>query len=100
MKNTLKNAWRGTERLWKVWWLIGVPLGLLFISLLVLVQGPAYPVALRIVAFVAYIVPFCAWMRCAWMCAPNVENRIWTTVARAVIVYRVGSLAVILFHLG
>ncbi len=100
MKNTLEYAWRGEERLWKVWWLIGVPLGLLLIPLLVLIVGPSYPVPLRFAAFVMYVAPFCAWIRCAWMCAPNVENRIWTIVARAVIVYRIGSLGIILIGLN
>ncbi|NTX29799.1 hypothetical protein HT746_22195 [Burkholderia pyrrocinia] len=100
MKNTFKNAWHGEERLWKVWWLIGVPLNLLFIPLLVLIMGPAYPAPLRLAAFIIYIVPFCAWMRCAWMCAPNVEKHIWTILARAVIVYRIGSLGYALFNLN
>jgi len=100
MKNTFKNAWNGEERLWKVWWLIGVPFGLLSIPLLVLILGPTFPVPLRLAAFVIYIVPFCAWVRCAWMCAPNVENRIWTIVARGVLVYRIGSIGYLLFNLN
>ncbi|WP_175922966.1 hypothetical protein [Burkholderia latens] len=49
MNNTFKNAWNGTEHLRKVWRLIGVPLGLLFILPRVPIMGPAYSVPLRAV---------------------------------------------------
>ncbi|UXU85646.1 hypothetical protein [Burkholderia sp. S-53] len=75
MKKPFRNAWRGEERLWKVWWLIGVPLNLLFIPLLVLIMGPAYPAPLRLAAFVIYIVPFCAWVRCARRTSRSASGR-------------------------
>ncbi len=49
VNNTFKNAWNGTEHLRKVWRLIGVPLGLLFILPRVPIMGPAYSVPLRAV---------------------------------------------------
>ncbi|RQS15813.1 hypothetical protein [Burkholderia sp. Bp8998] len=45
MKNTFRNAWNGEERLWKVWWLIGVPLGLLFMREKEM-HMPAYPIVI------------------------------------------------------
>ncbi|MEM5298854.1 hypothetical protein VSR82_31615 [Burkholderia sp. JPY481] len=91
-----KRAWRGEEPLWKVWWLIGVPLNLLLIPLLAVLLTPNVPTPLYFGALIFYLLAFFAWIRAAWLCAPNVERRIWMVLARAVLVLRVCSLAKLL----
>lgn len=93
----LKNAWAGQERLWKVWWGLGIPL--ICITFLinaylayVLQVPPGSPVAL-VVGVVRFAV-FAAWYRAAWLCARHVNHRIWTVLARGgLLVWVATSLA-------
>ncbi|RQH06638.1 hypothetical protein D1Y85_12255 [Paraburkholderia dinghuensis] len=91
-----KRAWNGQEPLWKVWWLIGVPLNLLLIPLLAVLVTPKTPAMVYFGALVPYLLVFFAWIRAAWICAPNVERRVWMILARVVLVFRVCSLAKLL----
>jgi hypothetical protein len=50
-----KRAWRGEEPLWKVWWLIGVPLNLLLIPLLAVLVTPKVPTPLYFGALIFYL---------------------------------------------
>ncbi|RDU95244.1 hypothetical protein [Trinickia dinghuensis] len=88
-----RKAWRGEERLWIVWWLIGIPqsavLALLYLN--VLHKTPRS--AAYIPALIFYIVVYFAWVRMAWLCAPNVERGIWTAVSYVMIVLGVLNLA-------
>ena len=52
------TAKAGTQPLWKVWWLWGIPLD------------------------VARLLVYFSWARLAWRCSRNVEDRRWTPVAR------------------
>jgi hypothetical protein len=84
----LARAWRGEERLWKVWWLLGLPLGVLAAMLGVAITeeyvagDSAFVLASTVVLFLAYI----AWCGMAWRCAPNVDKKTWTPIARVIIV--------------
>lgn len=91
-----KRAWNGEEPLWKVWWLIGVPLNLLLIPLVAVLATPKMPTPLYFGALALYLPAFFAWIRAAWLCAPNVEHRVWMVLARVVLVLRVFSLAKLL----
>ena len=78
----LARAWRGDERLWKVWWYIGVPLAIGGKVLETLAARYPSPV---LVSSVAFLVAYIAWCSMAWLCAPNVDQKIWTPIARVVI---------------
>jgi predicted outer membrane lipoprotein len=82
------RTWRGEERLWKVWWLVGVPLagaGAVFNAAASEKLIARY--ALPVLAFsVALLVAYIAWCGMAWRCAPNVDTKIWTPIARIAIV--------------
>ena len=74
----------GSERLWRIWWLWGIPLAWVASALVVgaeLVRnagnegwGSAFDV-LRLAIY-------WFWMRAAWKCSRNVENRLWTPLSR------------------
>jgi len=93
MASMFRRAWRGEERLWKVWWLIGIPqsvvLALLYVNVL---QKTPHSMA-YVPALVLYIVVHFAWVRMAWLYAPNVKRGIWTAVSYVVIVLGVLNLA-------
>lgn len=91
-----KRAWNGQEPLWKVWWLMGVPLNLILIPLFAVLATPKIPAPLYLGALVPYLLIFFAWTRAAWLCAPNVEHRVWMIIARVMLVLRVCSLAKLL----
>ncbi|HEY3116951.1 MAG TPA: hypothetical protein VGK54_09430, partial [Chloroflexota bacterium] len=77
------RAWRGEERLWKVWWYLGVPLAMAGAVTEKLVARSLF----LVLAFaVALLVAYIAWCGMAWRCAPNVDNKIWTPIARVFIV--------------
>lgn len=93
----LKNARAGQERLWKVWWELGVPPDLHYLSdqCIPCIRPqvpPGSPVAL-VVGVVRFAV-FAAWYRAAWLCARHVNHRIWTVLARGgLLVWVATSLA-------
>lgn len=76
----LKNALAGTEALWKVWWGLGIPTGAAMMLINVCVR---YVVRLQTPNFYimlllgAQMVLIAAWVRTAWICAPNVTWTHW-----------------------
>lgn len=90
----LVSAWKGNAPLWKVWWLIGIPLNILMniieklFDKAVALHGNSIILTVTFVLFVLAL--FIVWVRMAWLCAPNVKNKIWTPIAKVVIV--VGSI--------
>lgn len=85
----LRRAWRGEERLWKVWWLIGLPLwfavNFAFFAVCTLVADDPinFPLIFLFVAVASLVAVWLAWMVAAWRCAPNVEHSAWRLAARA-----------------
>ena len=83
----LARAWRGEERLWKVWWYIGAPIAVLDKAVSVAISARlvlGHPV-LSLAATSALLIAYLAWCVMAWNCAPNVNKAIWTPIARIVI---------------
>ncbi|MFC5427220.1 hypothetical protein ACFPTO_00085 [Paraburkholderia denitrificans] len=89
---TLKRVWAGQERLWKVWWLVGVPLWIVLEIIWILllnrqknglfdVRSPGYWLP-AIVGVALWIL----WLIAAWRSSPNVVNQMWKWVARVLIV--------------
>jgi hypothetical protein len=100
----LLKVWRGEERLWKVFWLLGVPLNVAWWTFYVdlwsrglapesflLVSIWFWPVLL--IALAVYAALYFAWCTVAWRCAGNVEHRVWTVVARLLVGVGLGSFA-------
>ena len=87
------RAWRGEERLWKVWWYVGGPLAIAGAVTAKLVANPFLVLAVGVILLVAYV----AWCGMAWRCAPNVDNKIWTLIARTLIVLGLLRTAIELF---
>ncbi len=79
------RASNGEEKLWKVWWIAGIPLGWASSALAViaedvrLVDHPGWGNSLDLVRFLVFF----AWLRLAWRCSHNVERPIWTPLAQA-----------------
>jgi len=86
LKVLLSRAFRGEERLWKVWWGGGIPAALITAALAVAAErvrglgawawgwGDACDAA-RLLVYLAWLVP-------AWRCSKNVEHAAWTPLAR------------------
>ena len=98
----LLKAWRGEERFWKVWWLLGMPLHVvwwtvwfdLWTSGLVhetffLITVWFWPGMLGALAVFAGL--YAVWGTLAWRCAGNVEYRLWANVGRVLIGVTLGS---------
>lgn len=79
----LKNSFAGREKLYKVWWLWGLPMFIFFFAgnRLIVHRCPWKPELTILVFFFATIVLRVFWWICAWRCAPNVENRVWMYAA-------------------
>lgn len=93
MGTTLRRAWRGEIALWKIWWLVGMPWVILFVSLEGFVRRATglSSSAIDIVAFVM-VAGEILWMSVAWQCAPNVKHRVWMYLARTYILLRLAAL--------
>jgi hypothetical protein len=79
------RAANGEEKLWKVWWIVGIPLGWASSTLVVIAEDmryadhPGWSDFLDVVRFLVFF----AWLRFSWRCSHNVERPIWTPVAQA-----------------
>ncbi len=80
------RAWQGEERLWKVWWLVGVPFVLIANFLSIATQRFVGDSLLLTVESIVFVVVNVVLLSVAWRCAPNVDNKMWTLIARIVIV--------------
>ena len=75
------------EKLWRVWWLWGIPVAwasTLLILLAELAHGSGWG-TLGGVLDVARLLVYWQWLRFAWRCARNVANPLWTPVARGLL---------------
>ncbi|WP_082720172.1 hypothetical protein [Burkholderia sp. MSMB1835] len=81
----LKNAWAGNEPLWKVWWGLGIPTRVAVFLINVCVRHMvdlSTPKIYLVPPLCAQLVLIAAWVRTAWICAPNVRHRLWMYLAR------------------
>ncbi|MDB5810640.1 MAG: hypothetical protein JWN94_2762 [Betaproteobacteria bacterium] len=80
----MQAALAGTERLWKVWWLIGIPVAWATSGMIIgaeMIRAAGYWNWGDLID-VARLVVYFGWARMAWRCSNNVENRRWTPVTR------------------
>ncbi len=81
---SLLRSRNGRERLWKIWWLCGLPVA--WITSALVIGGEAARVAGHPVAAdgldVLRILVYTLWAQLAWQCAHNVETKIWSPVSR------------------
>ena len=86
-KNFLRTFLRshnGRERLWKVWWICGIPVAWATSALVIVAEAarvgghPSAGDGLDVVRLLIYVL----WAQLAWQCAHNVETWLWVPVAR------------------
>lgn len=80
----VKRAWRGEEKLWKVYWVYGIFIP--WIAYLVLVYGPWQLYKKPIITYahfeaIDYIYSL-LWIVALWRCAPNANEESWMMLAR------------------
>jgi hypothetical protein len=78
------SATAGTQRLWKIWWLWGIPVGWTTSGMMLgaeLIREAGYYGWGNLLDVMRLLVYF-SWARLAWRCARNVENFRWTPVVR------------------
>ena len=81
----ISSAWRGQERLWKVFWLYGFILGII-LQIIGSVAAALYGATFYIPALIFYII-YIIWLMVAqWRCAFNAEWKIWGYVVRILII--------------
>jgi hypothetical protein len=77
----------GDERLWKVCWLWGMPVGMATSALTFfaeMLRDAGWSDAGAVLDVLKLLVCL-AWFDAAWRCSGNVVNRTWTGIARAAI---------------
>jgi hypothetical protein len=74
----------GGEKLWRVWWLWGIPVGWTVSGLIIVaeVARVAGHAGLGDLLDVMRLLVYFGWARLAWRCSHNVEDRRWTPVSR------------------
>lgn len=85
---SLRRALLGTERLWKVWWILGIPFASAAVALLIAAEvlRQAGTRALADGLDLMRLALFWFWLRLAWKSAPNVRHAWWTGVVRVALV--------------
>jgi len=95
LRTLLRRALNGEERLWKVWWFWGIPVGLATSALIVFAEmlrnagWNGAGAGLDVLKLLVYL----TWFGAAWRCSGNVVNRTWTGIARAAIALALGITA-------
>jgi hypothetical protein len=95
LRTPLRLALNGEERLWKVCWLWGVPVGVAAIALTVFAEMSrdagwnGAGAGLDVLKLLVYL----TWFGAAWRCSGNVVNRTWTGIARTAIALALGVTA-------
>lgn len=90
LSRLVSKGWHGQARLWKVWWLLGLPLNMLpFIVEPMLPSAPqgVFSALSLLLASLLMLGLVVAWTIMAWRCSPNVRIKAWTWVARLVLIF-------------
>jgi hypothetical protein len=81
---SLRRARGGEERLWKVWWFLGIPLACVASALLIgaeaLREAGAHTWGNAL--DLARLAVYWFWFRLAWHCSRNVRHAWWTAAVR------------------
>ena len=81
------RAFRGEEKLWKVWWLGGIPVACITAMLVLAAErlraSGASAWGWGDACDVARLLVYLAWFRPVWRCSRNVRSIAWTPLARA-----------------
>ena len=83
----MRDAHAGVEKLWKIWWLWGIPVAWITSGVIVLAEiafAAGYAGCGDLLDVVRLLVYF-AWARLAWRCSHNVADRRWTVASRVVL---------------
>jgi hypothetical protein len=80
------RALRGEEKLWRVWWLGGIPVGCITAVLVLAAEriraSGAWAWGWGDACDVARFLVYLAWFGLAWRCSRNVQSAAWTPLAR------------------
>jgi hypothetical protein len=80
------RAFRGEERLWRVWWLAGIPIALVTGALVIAAERlrglGAWAWGWGDACDAARLLVYLAWFMLAWRCSKNVQKPVWTPLAR------------------
>ena len=73
-----------SEKLWRVWWLWGIPTAWIASALILLAESArgAGHHSLGGLLDLARLAAYWFWLRLAWQRSDNVDNRLWTALAR------------------
>ncbi len=81
----IKRAWKGEEKLWKVFWLYGVLAGIVLNLLLTVLIGN--PLLAKLI-----LLPYSVWVLVSlWRCAWNAGAKFWGVIARILVVINIIS---------
>lgn len=86
IRRSVSRALRGEERLWRIWWLAGIPVacitGLLVLAAESLRGLGAWAWGWGDACDAARLLVYLAWFLPAWRCSRNAGHGAWTWLAR------------------
>ncbi len=92
----LHRALSGEERLWRVWWLWGIPVGFIVSAVTIVAEmarDGGWNASGDLLDAVKVLV-YAAWLVAAWRCAPNAERALWRIGTRVLVALGVVLVAV------
>ena len=110
MKDLILKHWNGEERLWKVYWIYGILLGVILFGVIgnALVVWLSFSIdhyfplsfsidrVLPLVIYNAWTIAYMVWNNVSiWRCSDNVNWKGWVTIARILVVLGIISTLVI-----
>ena len=88
--STIKSAWIGQQKLWRVFWLYGVALGVVIVFILAQIPSSSPILFLPLYLFV---VGWWFWVSVSlWSCAFNVDWKGWGYASRALVAIPIVSV--------
>ena len=84
LRPTIQRARNGQEKLWKIWWILGIPVGWATSAFALgseALRSAGYHGSGDLVDVVKLLF-YTFWFQLAWSCSRNVENWVWTPASR------------------
>jgi len=93
----MRSALSRDTKLWKIWWLCGIPVAIAtsVLSTYAELTRVAGDMGRGDLLDAVKLLIYLAWCTLAWRCSRNVDHAVWTPLARVAIV--AGLVAVVMF---
>jgi hypothetical protein len=86
-KSFIVKYWQGEEKLWKAFWVVGVGLTVIIRTAIYLASTKGAPLIWWVTASAVVLVLQVWWAVSVWRCAHNASQKLWSQLARIMVIW-------------